>query len=235
MNSWFSRIPRGFLKFSSWTYSAYIGIGFVITGFLHFRIWINSLQVENLFTNLSYDIARLKPLTALGFFIITGAVASILFLLLFKKIRDHGLVLELVFWGTLLSLIFSWIPWFFASSIANTVFLFLFCMVSLSGVGIQIKIDNSNKLKKEIDYWKMFVNVTKAIAALLAILLGAIASSILLPWRNSTAEGVELFRYAILCAYGVTGMVIYIVMPLLIKCLENPPVEDVNLDLPGPI
>ena len=71
------------------------------------------------------------------------------------------------------------------------------------------------------DPWKMFVNATKACAAVIAVLLGAIATSVLLPWRNTGAEGPELLRYSLLCAYMIMGMLAFVLMPLLARSLDQ--------------
>jgi len=232
--TWFNRIPRGFFRFPIVIYSIYVGFGFFLSGILHFQIWNKSNQVETIFSNFNININKPTPIFALSLFIITGLISTIVFQLLFRKIRREAGILELIFWGTFISLIFSWIPWFYASSIVSTIFLFLFCMISLAGFGLSHRLlYYMNYKKKAPDSWKMFVNATKACAAVLAILLGAITTSVLLPWRNTHREGFELLRYALLCAYVVFGMLGFIIMPLLVRSLENEPVDDVDLEPPG--
>ena len=207
-----------------------------MAGILHFRIWMQSDQVETIFTNFNINIKRPTPIFALFLFIVTGFISIFFFFLLFRKIRREAGILELVFWGTFISLVFSWIPWLYASSIVNTIFLFLFGIISLTGFGLihRLHYQKSDK-RASPDSWKMFVNATKACAAVIAVLLGAIATSVLLPWRNNIVEEFELMRYAFLSAYVVIGMLVFVIMPLLARSLENDPIDDVEFDPPGPL
>ncbi len=218
-NNWFNRIPLGFFKFPLFVYSVYVGLGITLAGILHFQIW-NESQVQTLFTNFKITEQRPTPVFALILFISTGFISAVLFQLLLRRIRREGGALELIFWGTILSFIFSWIPWFYASSIVNTIFIFLFGMIAVTGYGLSNHILFYTKSENKLpDFWKMFVNATKASVAVLAILLGAIATSVLFPWRDTIAEGYELLRYAILCAYVVIGIISFIIMPLLVRVL----------------
>ena len=236
-SSWFRQVPRRFFNFPLWGYSLYIGAGFGLAGGLHFRIWKQSMQVETIFTNFNIDVTRPTPTLALVLFIITGISAAIVFYLLFHRIRREAGILELVFWGTITSIVFAWIPWLYASSVVCTVFLFLYGMISLAGFGLAYRLRkyrNTGNTNRP-DSWKMLVNAIKACAAVIAILLGAIATSVLVPWRNSIVEGFELLRYAFLCAHIVIGMILFILMPLLATCLENEPTDNVELEPPGPV
>ena len=235
--SWFRRIPRHFFTFPLWGYALYVGLGYWLAAALHFRVWRESQQVETIFTKLGIDVVRPTPAAALVLFLMTGVLATVVFYLLLLKIRRDAGILELVFWGTIASLTLAWIPWLYASSVVSTVFLFLFGMIGLTGFGLAHRrlIHRNEEVERRPDPWKMFVNATKACAAVLAILLGAIATSVLLPWRNSEVEEFELMRYAFLCAYVVVGMIMLILMPLLTKSLEEDPIEHVDLEPPGPI
>jgi hypothetical protein len=110
-------------------------------------------------------------------------------------------------------------------------------MISLAGFGLASRLLSYDGVENRVqdDSWKMFVNATKACAAVIALLLGAIATSVLLPWRNSIVEEFELLRYAFLCAYVGFGMLVFIIMPLLAKSLDEKPIDDVKLDPPGPL
>lgn len=232
--TWFSRIPRNFFSFPLIIYSLYVGFGFLLSGLLHYKIWISSPQVETILKS----IWQPSPEFALLFYCISAIIAILLYHLLFRKVRREAGILELIFWGTFLSLIFAWLPWIFASSIVSTVFLFLFGLISLAGFGLSFRllaIDRKENTSNPPDSWKMLLNATKTCAAVLAILLGAIATSVLLPWRNTQVEGFELLRYALLCAYLVIGMLIFIIMPLLSRSLIHAPTEKVELEPPGPI
>ena len=234
--SWFSRIPRHFFNFPLLVYSSYVGIGFAITGLLHYRVWMNSSQVETLFTALWKDIDRPTPEFALMLYFLTAFVVTVLFHLLIHKVRKDAGIVELVFWGTSLGLFFSWVPWLYASSIVSTVFLFLFNIISLAGFGLTFKLLSNEKEKEQgiqPDVWKMLVNATKICAAIFAILLGAIATTVLMPWRNTHVEEFELLRYAFLCAYLALGMLSFIIMPLFSRSLVQGPTDDVELDPPG--
>lgn len=235
-STWFTKIPRSFFHFPILVYSLYIGLGFILTGILHLRIWNEVNQVQTVFSNFNINVRRPTPLFAFSLFVITGLISIFAFHFLFRKIRRDAGTLELIFWGTLLSLVLSWIPWLYASSITSTVFLFLFSMISVAGFGLSYRLSRyKDSKKKHPDWWKMLVNATKICATVLAILLGAIATSVLLPWRNTRAEGFEILRYALLCGHIVLGMLGFIIMPLLVRSLEKEPIEEVELDFPGPL
>ena len=205
---------------------------------MHYRVWMSSVQIETISSNLWKTLGGPSPGLALLLYLFTGIIATAIFHILFRKVRNEAGILELIFWGTHLSIIFAWVPWLFASSIVSTVFLFLYGMIGLTGFGLTHRLlafNGETKSDNQPDTWKMFVNVTKACAAVLAILLGAIATGVLLPWRNTSVEEFELLRYALLCAYVVIGMLIFLIMPLLGRSLIYGPIEDVELEPPGPI
>lgn len=236
--TWFGRVPRRFFRYHIMTFAIYIGLGYLLVGILHSRIWMQSKQVETIFTNLNLNFGQSTPKLSLILFCLTGIIAIVIFYLLFRKVKKEGGNLELVFWGTCTSFILAWIPWLYASSVVNTVFLFLFAMMSVIGLGIAMRLNQYEQISmtgSQPDAWKMFVNSVKACAAIIAILLGAIATNVLLPWRDTSKEGPELLRYAFLCAYMIIGMLAFILMPLLARSLEKGPTENVDLEAPGPL
>lgn len=237
-NAWFYNIPRNFFRPDSWAFSIYIGAGYLVAGILHYRIWIQSKQVENIFTKIELYELQPSPFIALILFCITSILVTIIYKLFFQKVKREGGNVELVFWGTIISLILSLFPWLYASSFVTTLFLFLFCIIAIVGNGLSKRLSvciKSIQNPGSPDYWKMFVNAIKACAAIVAVLLGAIATTILLPWRDTVVEGAELGRYAYLCGYIIFGMVIFILMPLLVHSLDQAPTDDVDLSPPGPL
>ncbi|MCC6962908.1 MAG: hypothetical protein IT585_06620 [candidate division Zixibacteria bacterium] len=193
--------------------------------------------MKTLFSYLQSDSSKPSPALALLLFAAVGLLATVVFVFLLRRIRRERGNLELAFWGTATSFILAWLPWLFASSVVNTVFLFLFGMVSIVGFGLRRRLSSrwTRERGARPDFWKMFVNAIKACAAVIAVLLGAIATSVLLPWRNTEVEEFELLRYAFLCAYVITGMIVFVLLPLLARSLENDPSEEVELEVPGPL
>jgi len=123
----------------------------------------------------------------------------------------------------------------FASSVVNTVFLFLFGMTAIVGFGLTQRMiaRGGQRAARGVDPWKAFVHSLKASVALLALLVGALATATLLPWRQTDLEGPEFFRYAVLSAYLVVGLIGFVLMPLLVAALEGQPTESVDLEPPG--
>jgi len=235
---WFYSIPRRFFRFPTWAYSLYVGVGFILAGALHYQVWITSGKVENLFSGLGWPQARLSPIAALLLYGALAAAVAIAVNFLLVLLRRRGGPVELVFWGTALSIVASWMPWLFASSIANTLFLFMYGMIVMSGFGLMQSVlcdRDSVSGAAPLDSWRVFASATKACAAVLALVLGTVATSVLLPWRNTDVEGGQLMRYALLSAWMVAGMVGFILMPLFLRALEKPPVADIGLEPPGPL
>lgn len=233
--TWFQSVPRRFFRYPTAGFSAYVGIGFMVAGFLHYRIWMQSAQVETVFTNLGFRVPPPRPQIALMLFVALGLSTILVFHALFRRVAREGGALELVFWGTVLSATLAWVPWLFASSVVTTLFLFLFGMNAVVGFAMRKRLgldQDGGHGEVPFDPWKMFVNATKTSAAVIALLLGAIATGVLLPWRNTQVEDPGLFRYAILCAYVVAGMLLFILMPLLARTLEKAPSEEVELEVP---
>jgi hypothetical protein len=237
-NGWFEVIPRRFFRYPTWSFSAYVGLGYVFAAVLHHVIWSQGQQVETVFTNFGLGLARPTPLVALWLFVITGVVVTATLHALLRRLTVGGGAVELVFWGTAVSVGASWLPWLFASSVVTTLFLFLYGMIGVTGFALTRRVLREREPRARaarFDPWKMFANATKACAAVVAVVLGAIATSILLPWRDTEVERPELFRYAILAAWMIAGMLAFILMPLFVKALETPPSEDVELEPPGPV
>ncbi len=236
INDWFEQIPRRFFSYPMWNYSAYVGLGYIIVGFLHYRIWIQSGQVETIFSVLQLDIVRPSPEVALLIYIILAIGITILVHGLLRRLNQIGAGAELVFWGITVSAVAAWFPWLFASSVTNTVFLFLFGVAAFSGYAIARHIlrDVQDQAGSPVfDPWKTLVHATKACTALIAVLLGAIATIVILPWRGSDVEGPELFRYTLLSAYFIAGLLGFILMPLFVKALEIGPFKPTEIEPPS--
>lgn len=237
-SSWFKKIPRQFFRFPIWIFSIYVGIGYLIAGILHLQIWLNGNQVETVFTNFGLHVNRPTPKFAMMLFTLTSIIVVWLYYRLLRRVELEAGNVELAFWGTTISFLLSWTPWLYASSFVTTMFVFLNGMNAIIGFGMKqmLSIDErAFKKHTKFDPWKMFVNATKSCVAILAILLGAVATGALFPWRVSKVEGAELFRYIFLCAYVVVGMLFFILLPLLARCLEQGATDEVSLELPGPI
>ena len=67
-SSWYHRVPRSFFKYPVLVFSFYFGVGYLVTGVLHYRVWKHSNQVETLFTNLGFTDIRPTPIIALVLF-----------------------------------------------------------------------------------------------------------------------------------------------------------------------
>lgn len=235
-NGWFERIPRRFFAFAEWHFAVYVGFGYLLVGVLHYRIWLRSGSVETLLSNLEFSFPRPSARTALLLFALCGAVVCWLALRLLRRLRRMTPSIELVFWGTTLSMVAAWVPWLFASSVVNTMFLFLFGMAAIIGFGLtqrMIARDAQPTAADAVDPWKAFVHALKASVAVLALLAGALATAVLLPWRQTEVEGPELFRYSVLSAYLVVGLIGFVLMPLLTRALEVGPSESVDLEPPS--
>ena len=236
--SWFHEIPRRFFRYPTWVFSSYVGLGYAVAGALHFRIWRASEQVETVFTNFGLAFLPITPIESWLLFIATGLTLALVYHRFLLRVQREGGDLELVFWGTALSGAGAWIPWLFTASLSNTVFLFFFGMIGLGGFSVSGRLMEGHGFmpsRKRADPWKMFANATKAFAAVIAVLLGAIATSVMLPWRNTRVEYPEFFRYGFLCGYLVVGMITFVIMPLFTRALGHGPFEESSLEPPGPI
>jgi hypothetical protein len=164
-----------------------------------------------------------------------GVIECWLTLRLLRRLKQGEPSIELVFWGTTLSLIGAWVPWLVASSVVNTMFLFLFGMTATVGFGLSQRLmaRKGRRASRLGDPWKAFVHALKASVAMLALLAGALATAALLPWRQTDVEGPELFRYSVLSAYLLVGIIGFVLMPLLVAALEGRPTESVDLEPPG--
>jgi hypothetical protein len=231
--TWFQRIPRRFFRFGPWHFAVYVAIGYLITGFLHYRIWVRGASVQTVLSNLGFTVPPTTPQVAMALFAIWSALVGTLFLLLLRKLRSAPVGIELVFWGSLLSVGGALVPWLFASSVTNTVFLFLFGMCAVVAFGIQERLRERSRRVVVIDAWKALVHAIKGSVAILALLLGGVATTVLLPWRNTPVEAPELFRYAALSAFLCLGLLSFLLMPLLTLVLETSPTEPVELEPPG--
>lgn len=234
---WFQSIPRRFFRFPTWVYSVYWGMGYAVAGILHYVVWIENKTVQTIFTNLGITSERPTALAALTLFGVAAVVAGVVLHVLLRRLGRGCSASELVFWGTAVSVGAAWLPWLFASSIVTTLFLFLFGMTAVAGFALSriVLLRRRDQGDLRHDHWRMFANATKACAAVVAVVLGAVATSALLPWRNTRVEGPELFRYALLAAWMIAGMLAFVLMPLFVKALETAPLEDVELEPPGPI
>lgn len=231
--TWFQRIPRQFFSFGPWHFASYVALGYLATGFLHYRIWVRGAVVQTVLSNLGFTVSQPSPQAAMALFSIWSVVVGTLFLLLLRKLREARIGIELVFWGSLLSVGGALVPWLFASSITNTVFLFLFGMCTVVAFGIQLRVGERSRRRALVDPWKALVHAIKGSVAVLALLLGGVATTVLLPWRNTAVEAPELFRYAALSAYLSLGLLSFLLMPLLAQVLETSPTESVELEPPG--
>lgn len=235
-NTWFERIPRRFFTFSEGHYAIYHGIGYLLVGILHYRIWLRSATVQTLMSNLEFNVPRPSAGTAFLLYAAWGAVVYWLTLKLLRRLRGMQPSVELVFWGTALSVVGACVPWLFASSVVNTMFLFLFGMAGIIGFGLAQRFPALQAQPSRgavVDPWKAFVHALKAAVAILALLAGALATGILLPWRRSEVEGPELFRYSVLFAYLVFGLIAFVLMPLLVRAMEGAPSEPVDIEPPS--
>jgi len=87
---WFESVPRRFFEFSEEHFAVYVGLGYLLVGVLHFRIWLHSDGVQTLLSNLDFILARPTPRTALFLYSLCGAIQCWLTLrLLSRAVQDQ--------------------------------------------------------------------------------------------------------------------------------------------------
>lgn len=224
--NWFHTIPHRFFKYPAWMFSSYVGIGYLLVGIMHYRIWTGNGRVENIFSNLGWNGPQVSPAIALFLFVVTAIMTAAALQILFEHVgpnKDGGAA-ELVFWGTGVSVGGAWAPWLFASSVTGTLFLSMYGMIAVVGFAVVHYVlsyaDSSVRLSP-FSPWIVFTSAVRVCVTIVAIVLGAVATSVLLPWRHTRVEGGELVRYALLSAWMVTGMLVFVLIPLFVTAIKR--------------